>query len=42
VKWAHLDLMAWSPSARPGRPEGALVQAVRTVFAALRERYGFA
>jgi leucyl aminopeptidase len=42
VKWAHLDLMAWSPSARPGRPEGALVQAVRTVFAALRERYGYA
>ncbi len=42
VKWAHLDLLAWSPWARAGRPEGALVQTVRTVFATLRERYGSA
>ncbi len=42
AKWAHLDLLAWSPWARPGRPDGAFVQSIRTVFATLRERYGTA
>ena len=42
TKWAHLDLLAWSPWNRPGRPDGAFVQSVRTVFATLRQRYGTA
>ncbi|MBI3504847.1 MAG: leucyl aminopeptidase family protein [Proteobacteria bacterium] len=43
VKWAHLDLLAWSPWNRPGRPDGsAFVQSIRTVFATLRQRYGTA
>ena len=42
VKWAHLDLLAWSPWNRAGRPDGAFVQSVRTVFATLRARYGVA
>jgi leucyl aminopeptidase len=39
AKWAHLDLIAWSPWSRPGRPEGAMLQAVRSVFATLSARY---
>lgn len=39
AKWAHLDLIAWSPWSRPGRPEGAMLQAVRSVFATLAARY---
>ncbi len=23
IPWAHLDVMAWNPQSRPGRPEGA-------------------
>jgi leucyl aminopeptidase len=40
VKWAHLDILAWSPWARAGRPEGAMGQGLRTVFATLAARYG--
>ncbi|MBL8806959.1 MAG: leucyl aminopeptidase family protein [Rhodospirillales bacterium] len=39
VKWAHIDLLAWSPWARPGRPEGAMLQTVRSAFALLSRRY---
>jgi leucyl aminopeptidase len=38
--WAHLDIFAWTPSARPGRPEGGEVQAARLTYALIRERYG--
>jgi leucyl aminopeptidase len=27
--WAHVDIRAWTPKAKPGRPEGAEVQAAR-------------
>ena len=36
----HLDIYAWNPSARPGRPEGGEVQGARAVYALLKERYG--
>jgi leucyl aminopeptidase len=36
--WVHLDLYAWNPSARPGRPEGAEAQTLRAVFALIAER----
>ncbi len=38
--WAHFDLFAWNPSARPGRPEGAEAQTLRAVFRTLAERFG--
>ena len=38
-RWAHFDIFAWNPWNRPGRVEGAFVQAVRAVFAALEKSY---
>ncbi|RDV04461.1 leucyl aminopeptidase family protein [Undibacter mobilis] len=38
--WMHLDIFAWTPSARPGRPEGAELMAARALYAVLCERYG--
>jgi len=40
IPWAHFDIMAWNQSARPGRPKGGEVMAVRALFAMLEERYG--
>jgi leucyl aminopeptidase len=37
--WAHFDIMAWNPSARPGRPEGGEAMAMRAAFETIRERY---
>ena len=31
--WLHLDMMAWNPRARPGRPEGGEPQALRALYA---------
>ncbi|MBE9557648.1 MAG: leucyl aminopeptidase family protein [Proteobacteria bacterium] len=39
VSWAHLDIMAWNPAARPGRPEGGEAMAMRAAFATIKERY---
>ena len=36
----HFDIYAWTPKAKPGRPEGGEVQGARVVYALLRERYG--
>jgi len=36
--WAHLDLMAWNGSARPGRPEGGEAMALRALYALIAER----
>jgi len=38
--WLHLDIYAWTPSARPARPEGGECQAARAIFKLLGERYG--
>ncbi len=38
--WVHLDIFAWNPKGRPGYPVGAETQAVRALFAMLRERFG--
>jgi leucyl aminopeptidase len=40
LAWAHVDLFAWTPKARPGRPMGGEVQAARAVFAMLEARHG--
>jgi leucyl aminopeptidase len=37
--WLHLDLFAWNPAAKPGRPEGGEAQTVRALFALLSARY---
>ena len=36
--WAHLDIFAWNPRARPGHPEGGEAQSLRARFLALRTR----
>jgi leucyl aminopeptidase len=38
--WVHFDVFAWTPTAKPGRPEGGECQAARAVYAMLAERYG--
>jgi leucyl aminopeptidase len=40
MDWVHVDLYAWNPRERPGRPVGAEAQAVRAIFGMLAERYG--
>jgi leucyl aminopeptidase len=38
--WLHFDVFAWTPTAKPGRPEGGECQAARALYALLAERYG--
>ena len=38
--WLHVDLFAWTPSAKAGRPEGGECQAARALYALLAARYG--
>ncbi len=38
--WLHLDIFAWTPAAKSGRPEGGECQAARALYALLAARYG--
>ncbi len=38
--WLHVDVFAWTPAAKPGRPEGGECQAARALYALLGARYG--
>jgi leucyl aminopeptidase len=38
--WVHLDIFAWTASAKPGRPEGGECMSARALYAMLTERYG--
>ena len=38
--WVHLDIYAWAPEAKPGRPFGGTDQAIRAVYGVLKARYG--
>jgi leucyl aminopeptidase len=38
--WVHFDLFAWTPRAKPGRPEGGECQTARALYALLAKRYG--
>ena len=38
--WLHLDVYAWTPSAKSARPEGGECQAARALYALLCKRYG--
>jgi leucyl aminopeptidase len=40
IPWAHLDLFAWNPHGRPGRPEGAEAQTIRAIHALIAARFG--
>jgi leucyl aminopeptidase len=37
--WAHIDLMAWNQSTRPGRPEGGEAMGLRAIYTMLEKRY---
>ncbi len=37
--WVHFDIYAWTPTAKPGRPEGAEAQAIRALFAVIAARW---
>jgi leucyl aminopeptidase len=37
--WAHFDVYGWTPSAKPGHPEGGAVQMARGLFDLLAARY---
>ena len=37
--WAHFDVYGWTPSAKPGRPEGGEVLMAHCVFSLLEARY---
>ncbi|HEY3730233.1 MAG TPA: leucyl aminopeptidase family protein [Steroidobacteraceae bacterium] len=38
--WLHVDLYAWNPKERPGRPVGAEAQCVRALYQLIRRRLG--
>ncbi len=38
--WVHLDIFAWAPEARAGRPQGGTDQGIRAVYGVLKQRYG--
>ena len=40
VPYVHFDVMAWNPSARPGRPEGGEAMAMRAAYAAIAAHFG--
>ena len=39
IAWAHLDVFAWRPTAKPGRPKGGDAYALRAAYAVLKARY---
>ncbi len=39
IAWAHMDVFAWRPTARAGRPKGGDAFGLRAAYQSLRERY---
>ena len=39
IPWAHLDVMGWNTSPRPGRPEGGEALCLRSVFFVIAQHY---
>ncbi|MDR3472861.1 MAG: leucyl aminopeptidase family protein [Devosia sp.] len=37
--WVHLDIFAWAPEARAGRPFGGTDQGIRAAYGVLKQRY---
>jgi leucyl aminopeptidase len=42
VSWAHIDLYAWNPSDRPGRPQGGEAMTQRALYHLIAQRFGSA
>ncbi len=40
IKWAHIDVMAWNVSTKPGRPEGGEAMGMRAFTKMLSHKYG--
>ena len=40
TSWAHIDLMAWNTTSRPGRPEGGEAMGLRAVYQAILDWSG--
>jgi leucyl aminopeptidase len=38
--WAHFDIPAWTDRPKPGRRKGAEANAIRALYALIKERYG--
>ena len=38
VPWAHIDMLTWNLTSRPGRPEGGEARAARAIFTAIEQR----
>jgi len=38
--YAHLDIYAWNPATKPGRPEGGECQGARLTYALVKQLYG--
>jgi leucyl aminopeptidase len=36
VRWLHADIFGWTPSAKPGKPEGGEAQLIRALYAYLK------
>jgi leucyl aminopeptidase len=39
-RWLHLDIFAWNPTGRPGRPQGGDCHAARALYSLIGRRYG--
>jgi leucyl aminopeptidase len=39
VAWLHADMYAWTPSPKPGKPEGGEAQVIRALYSLLAERH---
>ena len=39
IAWAHLDVFAWRPAAKPGRPKGGDAFGLRAAYHVITERY---
>ena len=39
-EWLHVDLYAWNPKDRPGRPQGAEAQGLRALYALILKKFG--
>jgi leucyl aminopeptidase len=39
IPWLHADIYGWNPKTLPGKPEGGEAQAIRALFALLKDRY---
>ena len=40
--WMHLDIYAWNPSEKPGRPKGGEATALRALWKVFRNRFATA